>query len=260
MANNKAIEKSKSLFDDNLNNVKKELQKIDADFIAFQEIDYNSSRSFNVNQQNEIASLGYSHIAKAINWDEKYVPFPYYPVSTHFGKIVSGQSILSKYPITEHERIVLKRDENNRFYRDAFYLDRLLQVVKIPLDNQEKLILMNIHLDAYSYDVRKEQLETVMKQFREYENQYPVILVGDFNSDPKYPNAVINNLLTDESLGNAAFLKGNYSLSFNTDVPFERLDYIFYNTSKIEMLDSKVLNELGQASDHFPVYMQFRLK
>ena len=260
MTNNRAVEKQKSLFDTNLELVKKEVRTLNPDIIGFQEIDYNSSRSFGVNQQDEIASLGYAYIGQAVNWDETYVPFPYYPISAHFGKINSGQSILSKYPILEHNRIVLERDETNWFYRDAFYLDRILQVVKIRLDNEKEIIVMNLHLDAYNKELRKVQFDRVMIEFDSYKKEFPVILMGDFNSDPAYVDPVIERLLEDETLGNAAFKKEDYSLTFNTDIPFGRLDFIFYDKTQIEMLDSRVLEEFGQASDHYPVFMQFRFK
>ena len=260
MTNNRAVEKKKSLFDSNLELVKKEFGNLNPDIIGFQEIDYNSSRSFGVNQQDEIANLGYAYIGQAVNWDETYVPFPYYPISAHFGKINSGQSILSKYPILEQNRIVLERDGTNWFYRDAFYLDRILQVVKIQLDNEQEIIVMNLHLDAFNKELRKVQFDRVMVEFNNYKKEFPVILMGDFNSDPTYPNPVINQLLNDESLGNAAFKKDDYSFTFNSNVPFERLDFIFYEMSKIEILDSRVLQEFGQASDHYPVYMQFKIK
>ena len=94
MTNNKAVEKPKSLFDNNLQKVIQETQKINPDIIAFQEIDYDASRSYNVNQEEKIADLGYNYRAKTINWDERYLPFPYWPISMHFGKVVSGQSII----------------------------------------------------------------------------------------------------------------------------------------------------------------------
>jgi endonuclease/exonuclease/phosphatase family metal-dependent hydrolase len=260
MTNNRAVEKQKSLFDFNLELVKKEFGILNPDIIGFQEIDYNSSRSFGINQQDEIASLGYAYIGQAVNWDERYLPFPYYPISAHFGKINSGQSILSKYPILEQKRIVLERDQTNWFYRDVFYLDRILQVVKIQLDNEQEIIVMNLHLDAFNKELRKEQFDRVMVEFTSYKEEFPVILMGDFNSDPEYSDAVIQHLLEDKTFGNAAFKKQDYSFTFNTDIPFERLDFIFYDMSKIEMLDSRVLVELGQASDHYPVYMQFRFK
>ena len=60
MTNNRAIEKPKQLFDNNMNKVLLETKNVNPDIIAFQEIDYNASRSYNVNQETEIAALGYA--------------------------------------------------------------------------------------------------------------------------------------------------------------------------------------------------------
>ena len=62
MTNNLPLERPKYLFEENLNKVIYELKKIDADFIAFQEIDFASKRSYDINQQNEIAKLGYNFV------------------------------------------------------------------------------------------------------------------------------------------------------------------------------------------------------
>ena len=70
MTNNRSIEKPKELFDNNLQKVLTETKKVNADIIAFQEIDYNADRSYKVNQQNEIAKLGYNYVAETVNWDE----------------------------------------------------------------------------------------------------------------------------------------------------------------------------------------------
>ena len=104
------------------------------------------------------------------------------------------------------------------------------------------------------------QFDRVMIEFNSYKKEFPIILMGDFNSDPVYIDPVIERLLEDETLGNAAFNKEDYSLTFNTDMPFRRLDFIFYDKTQIVKLDSRVLEEFGQASDHYPVYMQFRFK
>ena len=71
MTNNLPLERPKSLFDQNLNTVVSELKKANADIVAFQEIDYNSKRSYYVNQQNELGQLGYSYYGQNINWDKK---------------------------------------------------------------------------------------------------------------------------------------------------------------------------------------------
>jgi len=258
MTNNKAIAKPKDLFDKNLEKVKKEFRLFNSDFIAFQEIDYASARSYKVNQQNEIAELGYNFLAQAINWDETYVPFPYWPPSMHFGRMLSGQSILSKYPLKNHQRIVLERVKNNPFYRDALYLERLAQVVTVTIENKD-LIIINVHLESYDKPTRERQLDVVIDLFNKYKNDYPTILLGDFNSDIEYENPAINKILTLDNIGNAAF-ESTYDFSFSSANPFKRIDYIFYSKNSVELIESRVLKQFGEASDHLPIEMKFRLK
>ena len=259
MTNNRAIEKPKSLFDYNLQKVIDETQRVNPDIIAFQEIDYDASRSYNVNQEEEIADLGYNYRAKTINWDERYLPFPYWPISMHFGKVVSGQSIISKYPLKDQQRIVLQRVADAPFHRDAFYLERLAQVVKVVLDGKE-VILINIHLEAFDKDTRVKQFEEVVALFNKYKANYPTILLGDFNSRARDENAIVKKMFTMKNVGNAAFDVINIENTFDTKAPYERIDYIFYTKSSIEYISGKVLNEFGQASDHLPVFMEFRLR
>ncbi len=164
MTNNLAIAKPKELFENNMQTVIHEVKAVNPDIIAFQEIDYKASRSYNVNQQNEIAKLGYNFVAKAVNWDETYVPFPYWPPTMHFGKVISGQSILSKYPLSAHQRIVLERVPEAPFYRDALYLERLAQVVKVDLNGKE-VVLINVHLEAFDKQTRGRQFERSFRDF-----------------------------------------------------------------------------------------------
>lgn len=257
MTNNKAVEKPKSLFDTHLKRVLGALEKVNPDIIALQEIDYDAERSHQVNQEEAIEKLGYKYIAKGVNWDERYLPFPYWPPNMHFGKVVSGQSILSKYPLKDYERIVLPRVEDSPFYRDAFYLERLLQVVKVTIENRD-VVLLNVHLEAFDKKTRAIQLAAVMKEFKKYSASYPTILLGDFNSDPKYTDPVVQELFDAPGIGNAAFSKDNYDLTFDTAKPFERLDYIFFTEKTLLEVEGKVLKEFGQASDHLPVELRFK--
>lgn len=259
MTNNLAVAKPKELFDKNLEKVLSETKKTNPDIIAFQEIDYDAARSYQINQQTEIAKLGYTYIAQAINWDETYVPFPYWPPTMHFGKVVSGQSIISKYALKDHERIVLERVADAPFYRDAFYLERLAQVVKVTLNEQE-VVLINVHLEAFEKQTRVNQFEEVLALFNKYKDKYPTILLGDFNSSAKDEKAIIQKLFTMNTVGNAAFNIVNLENTFNSKDPFERIDYIFYTKNSIEYISGKVLNSFEEASDHLPVEMSFRLK
>ncbi|QTE21940.1 endonuclease/exonuclease/phosphatase family protein [Polaribacter cellanae] len=259
MTNNLPIFKPKELFDKNLEKVLAETKKLNPDILAFQEIDYNSKRSYFVNQQNEIAKLGYNYVAQAINWDKNYVPFPYWPTKMHFGKIVSGQSILSKYPLKEHKRIVLEKVLSAAFYRKALYLERLAQVVKVTLNKQE-VILINVHLEAFDKQTRVNQFEEVLELFNNYKEEYPTILLGDFNSLARDKKGIIKKMFLQKGVGNAAFNKENIENTYDSKNAFERIDYIFYTKNTIEYISGKVLIEFGESSDHLPVEMKFKLK
>ena len=259
MTNNLPVAKPKKLFSDNQKKVESELKKVNPDIIAFQEIDYNASRSYEIDQEEAFMNLGYNYAARGVNWDERYVPFPYWPPSMHFGKVISGQSIISKYKLKEYERIVLERVPDNPFYRDALYLERLAQVVKVMLEGKE-VVLINIHLEAFDKSTRVRQFEYVLNLFNKYKDKYPTILLGDFNSRARDAQAAVQKIFKMNGVGNAAFNVLNPSNTFNTKNPFERIDYIFYTKNSIEYVSGKVLNDFGQASDHLPVEMQFRLR
>ncbi len=259
MTNNLPILKPKELFDNNLEKVLVETEKLNPDIIAFQEIDYNSKRSYFVNQQNEIAKLGYNYVSQAINWDKSYVPFPYWPTKMHFGKIVSGQSILSKYPLKDHKRIVLERVLNAPFYREALYLERLAQVAKVTLNGKE-VVLINVHLEAFDKQTRANQFDTVLELFNEYKKEYPTILLGDFNSLARDEKGIIQKIFLMDDVGNAAFKKENIKNTYDSKNPFKRIDYIFYTKNSIAYISGKVLVEFGESSDHLPVEMKFKLK
>ena len=259
MTNNLPVAKPKSLFDENLNKVRVETKKINPDIIAFQEIDFDASRSYHINQEDEIANLGYKYIARTINWDERYLPFPYWPIHLQFGKVISGQSVISKYPLKDQDRIVLQRVGNSYFYRDAFYLERLAQVVKVTV-NKTEIVVINVHLEAFDKPTRVKQFNEVMAIFDKYKNQYPTILLGDFNSRARDKTAAIQKIFKMPNVGVAAFNIDRIENTFNSKNPFERIDYIFYTENTIEYISGKVLNEFGEASDHLPVYMNFKLK
>lgn len=259
MTNNLPVAKPRKLFEDNQKKVEAELKKVNPDIVAFQEIDYKASRSYEVDQEKEFMKLGFNYAARGVNWDERYVPFPYWPPSMHFGKVISGQSIISKYKLKDYERIVLERVPDNPFYRDALYLERLAQVVKVVLEGKE-VVIINIHLEAFDKPTRVRQFEYVLELFKQYKDNYPTILLGDFNSKARDKEAAVQKIFKMNGVGNAAFNAVNPSNTFDTKNPFERIDYIFYTENTIEYVNGKVLNDFEQASDHLPVEMQFKLK
>ena len=266
LTNNQAIDRKKQLFDKNIETAITALKSFKPDLIGFQEIDLDSKRSFNVNQVNKIAeALNFAQSAIAINWDKNYLPFPYFPVSAHFGRILSGQAVLSRYPIESHERIVLEKITNKPFFYKAFYIDRLAQITKIDIKGRS-LILINVHLEAFDVSTRQKQTESLQKLLSKYVDDYPVLLIGDFNStltNDENSQPTINLLLKNPSLKSAVpkeQLTDEKSTTFPSDKPIAKLDYIFYTPKTIEVLEWRIISEAQQASDHLPLMMKFRFR
>ncbi|HET8859212.1 hypothetical protein [Marivirga sp.] len=77
MKNNLPIDRSESLFSDNLAQSIKSLDEHNFDFITLQEIDLGANRSYNYNQFDSLGFfLSFAQGAYAVNWDKQYVSFP----------------------------------------------------------------------------------------------------------------------------------------------------------------------------------------
>ena len=263
MTNNEAVKRKRSLFDNNLQTAQSLIKQLQPDIACFQEIDYESSRSYEVNQEEAIAKPDYTYTARAVNWDKKYVAFPYWPISMHFGKIVSGQSVLSKYPIEDQQIDTLVKVSTAPFFYNAFYLERLAQIIKVKIDKRD-MIVINVHLEAFDRETRRIHTLKVLELYKKYSRDYPVILCGDFNSSPDEQDPTIDILLqagiATADLLPSSIKTGNFDKTYNSLNPSERLDYIFYTADKITLLDSRLIKEAGQISDHLPLWAQFRLK
>ena len=260
MTNNRPIMGEKSFYQENLHTVLKKFKTLDSDIICLQEIDFDSDRSHNMNQQDSIQALGYEYAWQAVNWDEKHLPFPGDPldINNHYGSIYSGQSIISKFPLAGMERIELERPTNITFHKNAFYLDRLIQKAQVKI-NDQTIYLLNIHLEAYDKTTRIKQIQYVSDLIKNLIQTTPLLLVGDFNSDINKSSSLQTILnLPGMMLANTG--KINASQTFPSNKPKRRLDYIFYNAKFIEMEEARVLHDFGTISDHLPVLMSFRLK
>lgn len=271
MTNNRPVKTDQQLFDKNMNKFVEFMKKINPHFIAFQEIDYRSQRSFYQQQFKNIARKGqYRYGAAAVNWDKKYVPFPFGPPSVHFGRMLSGQAIVSRWPIRSTERFVLQKPKNNPFYYNRFYLDRLAQVATIEV-GEHRLAIINVHLEASHQSTRQKHVKKVLEIYNKYKNDHAVLLLGDFNAIP--PNAAQKKNFSDEPetdfstdqtipiiLAETSLRAADLEYkTFPSENPTRKLDYIFYNHQKIEPVNVFVPQQIN-SSDHFPLVMQFRFK
>lgn len=267
LTNNQAVERTQALYDENLAIAVAALQPLNPDILALQEIDLDSKRSFRVDQVEELGNaLSYPQRAIAINWDKRYVPFPSLSPAAHFGEILSGQAVLSRFPITRHERFVLDKVATNPFFYNDLYLDRLAQVTEIEL-GERSLIVINLHLEAFDRPTRQTQTEFVLALAEQYAEQHPVLLLGDFNSalnrdEEGSPRSI--QTVIDASTVTSAVLAEQFTQSdqftFPSDNPQYKLDYIFYTPDTIELLEVQVVPETAQSSDHLPLLMRLRLR
>ncbi|PSQ96642.1 MAG: endonuclease [Bacteroidetes bacterium SW_9_63_38] len=271
MTNNEPVVRSDSLLSTNLEQALALLRTADPDISAFQEIDYGAARSGYVQQLDTIARrLGYAAAAQTVNWDERYIPFPYGRPAVHFGRTVSGQAVLSRYPVQDHARRVLARPPQ-WIGRDAFYLDRLAQIALLDLGGHP-LFVVNVHLEAFDQDTREKHAREVRAYYdRLAQTNVPVLLLGDFNSEgigsattPASPDSTLHTLLHDTAL--RAVLSDSVraavtpSATYPANAPARTIDHIFYPPSFFRVVNQEI--ECGAPappSDHCAVTASLRL-
>ena len=268
LTNNLPVERSEELYKNNLESVIKSLDSFHQNIIAFQEIDIYSDRSYNYNQPDSLAKyLGYKYGGLAVNWDKIFVPFPGYNPKYFFGKTVSAQYILSDLEILDNKAEKLIKPINAPFYYNAFYLDRLIQKTLIKT-KKGNLMILNVHLEAFDEETRVNHIKRTIEVFDIYRNQIPTILLGDFNS-PQWEegsrNELLNKLFEMDNVSNEisdSIYKQNMVKhnTYPTENPYEKIDFIFYNSDRIRAIDADVMQEIGTPSDHFPVWMKFVVK
>lgn len=233
------------------------IREENVDIVAFQEIDFKSSRTGFMDQLKEIAELtDLNYIAYAPSWQANYVPYPYF--SDHFGKIYSGGGVISRYPIITNRVFLLPKPDTNPWWYNHLYLNRYIQMVNIKVGDTT-LGLFNIHLEAFDIENRQQQAYAV-KQFAQ--ERKTDLIVGDFNTIPdqalkrsNFAGFPEDNYQSDQTYN--ILLSMGYSQSLANDMTFpahrpdRKLDYILYKKDIFTLIDAKVINT--QQSDHRPI-------
>lgn len=259
--------------------VAKAMAKIDADIFLLQEVDLDSHRTFRVNQIEFIKEkTKHPYHACALLWEKNYLPFPYWPPAHHLGYVRAANCILSKFPLSNHERLVFDKPKSNPFWYNWGYIDRGIQRVNVQLGDVS-LAVLNVHLEAWDTKTREEQIKVTNEYIEQI--KLPIILGGDFNTIPE--DAIKKFGFVDEPeadfseektlkwfAANAKELKIP-KLNAQNDVPAQlytfpssnpdrRLDYIFLLGKTLSFVDFRVASEAGLSSDHLPVVAKINYK
>ncbi|MBO4352661.1 MAG: endonuclease [Eggerthellaceae bacterium] len=250
---------------------------LDVDFALLQEVDTNSTRSYQVNQKAAVENAypDYSS-AFAVNFHSGYLA---YPVSDPHGTVNAGLLVVGDAHVDEAVRYSYPIDE--AFPTKFFDLDRCFLIERLPVSNGKELILINSHMSAYDEGglIRAQQfaLLTGIMEKEASEGNY-VIVGGDWNhalcgSAELYPSqakvppwvATFDDRLLPEGFSVvAAENLAEVPTCRNNDIPYEKgVTYTttvdgFIVSSNVEATAQNI--DTGFAySDHNPVLLTFRL-
>lgn len=255
--NNLAVPLSREEVQLNLEQMAAEIKKANPDIVCMQEVDFGSQRTFSINQMEFLAhALGMTHGAYVITWNKKYLPWPYWPLSAQYGKILSGQAVLSRYPINAQETFAFPKPASNAFWYNWFYLDRIVQKISVQAGDLP-LRIWNVHLEAFDPKSRGAQVKTLAAHFLEDHWPYQLVL-GDFNSASFKKDAsaaedkgeALNAFIEETELTNAERAPFYTMPSWD---PANKIDHVLFN-------EGFELKEVGSfestASDHLPVWAE----
>lgn len=255
------------------------IKNANADFILCQEVDVDGDRSYHIDESQLVReALPDYHSVFAQNYDSPYL---FWPLTEPHGANRAGQMTFSRYPITSSLRRSLPIDQGVMKMVD---LDRCYSVSRIPVGERE-LVLYNFHLSAYTADgsIADNQLKKMMFEdmLSEVETGNYAIAGGDFNKDilgnsPEVfgMEAVESNWalpipaeLIPDSLRAIAPLDPDHPIPScrNANRPYGPDDLVltvdgFIVSDNVRVLESRVLDEGFQWSDHNPVYLDFVLE
>jgi endonuclease/exonuclease/phosphatase family metal-dependent hydrolase len=244
------------------------------DIVLLQEVDFSSGRSHSTDQLAFLAEkTKLKNRAYSTSWKVRYLPYPFLPFRHHWGKIVSGAGVLSRFPIGSSRSFFYEKPAEYSFLYAWFYPFRFRQETTLSIKNIPFRVLNN-HLEAWAEGSRMRQAARLAEAVVDTLSASPILLFGgDLNSIPSalrsepYYSAFPQHQVyqTDSTLKIVDSLPGFREVvpvdsikanpekwfSFPANAPTHRLDYLFVSESA-KVVDYKVIRT-GALSDHLPV-------
>jgi len=179
---------------------------LDPDILLLQEVDINSKRCAYIDELQYLldhTTLNYGIYAS--QWLNQFVP------SDGLGAVDSGNAILSRWQLTDGDRIALALRTDQDPLTRHFYLKRNILKTKVSIPGGEDLWILDIHTAAYSHDgTKKKHLDRLKDELDSLnaagEN---FIAGGDFNTLP--PESVKLVGFTDSICTDEAFQADDYT-------------------------------------------------
>lgn len=266
---------SKEAVVENISTMTARIQEIDPDLALLQEVDFDSDKSWHVDQRALFeASFSDQSAAFAVNYDSAYL---FYPFHQPIGQSRSGILTLARAEIESAQRRSLPIETGVAKFLD---LDRCYSVSRIPVENGKMLYLYNLHLSAYTTDgnIATEQLQMLLDDMNTtyIEGNY-ALAAGDFNKDllgdsssifgvsaegytwaQPFPSTIVPE-------GLVLYAPEGSPSCRNADRPYIPGETFvltvdgFLASKNIDVVSAQVLDEAFACSDHNPVILKFQL-
>ncbi|RLI70589.1 hypothetical protein DRO91_06585 [Candidatus Heimdallarchaeota archaeon] len=257
--------KSKAEVKRNLDDIASLIKEENADVVCLQEVDIESTWSFDINQTQYLAEkAGFPYYAIGVKYD----------IDLGFFRFYTANSILSKYPI-KGKNVFFENDFARKVIGGDNYVDATIDV------GTKKFAVLCTHLNSNSYlplrdpdDVQKlrnKEMAMLIKAAKK--KKIPVVLAGDLNSEipwfiqsngkpPK--DTALKVLFKDKFFDwqqTVSFLKVNTPeqkefFTGNVKYPYQVFDYVFV-THGVQLKNYHVPKK--KFSDHFPVVVDIVL-
>lgn len=192
------------------------INQMDADILFVQELDIDAKRSGYIDQLQYLLDFTeFNYAVYASQWKSDYVP------SDGIGRINSGNAILSRYPITNTERIALPLIEEQSGFVQYFYLRRNILKGQIADAQGQAITLLNIHTAAFANDgTKQKQLDEIKAEIDQLNASGSSFVVGgDFNSLPPSSEQV-NEFDDDVCPKDSEFSASDFSEETDIMLPF----------------------------------------
>ncbi len=153
------------------------------DIIMIQEADNGAERTYYEDQLARLMAMlpEYACVTSTFSWKSAYVPHPRIK-----GSVGWEDAILSKYKITDAERIALSFAKSD-FVTDQFKIRPALLKATMPVSDGSEFTALTVHLDLYVHDtdtkdVQLREIDAVLVELSAA--GIPWVLGGDFNLLP----------------------------------------------------------------------------
>ena len=259
------------------------LKEHEADFALLQEVDYDSTRSYHIDESEQIKAQFPDYSSTfAINFHSAFLM---YPIMQPHGASYSGLLTMSDSQITSALRRSLPIATDIKKFID---LDRCYCVNRIPVENGMDLVIFNTHMSAYGTDggLLDQQLNMIFDDMKaEYDKGNYVVCGGDWNHDltgtskealnEKLPEDVdelswASDLPADlipEGFSRVTDYKSGETIPScrNADIPYSKDCFVitvdgFIVSDNVEPTFVDVIDTGFEYSDHNPVELRFTLK